>query len=237
MSSDEPPPSGTDYHFEAYKLLADMYNCEENAFWPRNQTFLSLNSGLFAILVGILAFQGSQAPPPTSTEQTTTQSAPERQAVPPSPITIQQIVNQPVARSTQTGPRALKLPLVSVSLMSIFLCCLWIIVIKRAEGTNDHLANHMKYLEEKHLADVTNMRMYDNLLTTESDRSRRRWPRFLRDTMSVDELTTRNESGSAEAPRLPRLGSIVRVYDAWAGVAALFMALWAILGGWILFAS
>jgi hypothetical protein len=108
-------------------------------------------------------------------------------------------------------------------------------LIKRAQGTNDHLAMHMKCLEKHRLKEITNMTTYDKLFATEREKSRRRWPKCLPDTMEVNELTTEDANGKPETPRLPRLGSIMRVYDAWVAIAAFFVVLWAVMGGWILF--
>src|ERR1700687_2912806 len=140
------PGSGPDYHLEAYKLLADMYTQEDSIFWTRNQTFLVLNSGLVAILVGILGLQSKQSPAAPSPAPVTSQSVPAAPDAPPSPITIQQIVNQPAAPPTASAPVALWLPLFSICVLGVPLCFVWMILVMRAQGVNDHLVIHMKNL-------------------------------------------------------------------------------------------
>jgi hypothetical protein len=111
------------------------------------------------------------------------------------------------------------------------------LLVMRAQGVNDHLVIHMKYLEKNYMgATITNMTMLDKLFTP-AVRDQRRWPRVLRDTMLVNELTIDDATGKPETPRLPRWGTVVRIYYAWAGVAILFLILWALLGVWIMFSS
>jgi hypothetical protein len=235
-----PPPSpqpsvlgsGPDYHLEAYKLLADMYVQEDTTFWTRNQTFLLLNSGLVAILVGILGLQSKPAPLPTSAVPATSQSVLSPPAGALSHVTTQQIVSPPTAPQPESGMTALRFPLVSICVLGFLLCFVWVLLIKRAEGLNDHLAIHMIYLEQKHLMQINNMKMLDKLFTT-ALKADRRWPKFWRDTMEVDDLRVVAANDKMETPRLPRFGSFVRVYDGWVGIAFLFVGLWALLAAWI----
>jgi hypothetical protein len=132
-------------------------------------------------------------------------------AGPPSSITIQQIVNQPAAPLTASGPIALRLPLFSICGLGVLLCFVWMLLVMRAQGVNDHLVIHMKYLEKNYMgATITNMTMLDKLFTP-AVRDQRRWPRVLRDTMLVNELTIDDATGKPETPRLPRWGTVVRI--------------------------
>ena len=144
MPTAEETASGTYYHLEAYKLLADMYKHEESVFWTRNQALLTLNSALAVILVGILTLQNKLGSPATTSPPLTTQSIPAPPSGPPSPITIQQIVNQPV--SPAAAPTSSLWPLLLICLVGSVLCVLWTVLIRKAEGINDHFINHMTRL-------------------------------------------------------------------------------------------
>jgi hypothetical protein len=61
----------------------------------------------------------------------------------------------------------------------------------------------MKYLEEKHLTAIRNIRLFDKLLT-KAPKGDRRPPTFVRDTMAVNELTVVDATGTGETPQGPR---------------------------------
>jgi hypothetical protein len=199
------PPGGlTDHSLEAYKLLADMLKQEESAFWTRNQTFLTLNSALIVILVGVLALLSKSGGPSTPTAPVTTQSVPPPVASPAS-ITVQQIVNQPAAVPAGPESSVLRRILVGVCLAGAALCLLWTMMITRSQGMNDYIVAYMKQLEVTYLPGIEIMRKYD-------------------------ELFDRKEvSFQLEVVRLRWWGTLARIFTIWVTIAGVFATLWIVL--------
>lgn len=220
-TGETPPPGGSpppraDYALEAYKLLADMFKQEESVFWMRNQLFLLLNSGLVAILVGILGLQSKQPKPPDVTP-----TAPVAQPVTPAgpgqppPVYFQQILYTPPSSPAGLRPAAVYLPLLLVSALGAVLCALWPLIVARGQVLNDHLVEHMKQLERTRLPGIDNFTKADEFLVDRLDpfgarATTRRWRRFVN-----------------------WLGERMRISTAWLIIAVAFFFIWVILLLWV----
>jgi hypothetical protein len=209
-----------DHHLEAYKLLADMLKHEEAAFWTRNQTYLTLNSGLVVILIGILTLLATRAGPTAPALPVTAQTGPTPPAGQAQGITIQQIVNHPAGTPSASLPKGLGVILVVVCLMGALLCFLWTVLIRRSQAMNDYLVAHMKHLENNHLSAIEIMRKYDLLF----ERDGGRWGPMKPVKFCQEEV------------RLSRWGSLIRIFQAWIVVATAFIILWIVFAACILFA-
>lgn len=218
------------YDLEAYKLLADMYKQEDSIFWTRNQMFLLLNSALITILLGIFGLQSKSSSPAATIVRFTSRTTSGAPCA--APAATYEGTIQPSARDTKTI--GLKVPLMFICGLGVFLCIVWMLIVQRAQGINDHLVVHMKYLEENGLQKkITNMGWFDTLLTR-TTKDKRRAPRFLPDTHEVDGLKdVKDANGNPDTRRLPRCGSFMRIYFAWTFIAGLFVVLWTGVGFWI----
>jgi hypothetical protein len=229
------PVPTIDYHLEAYKLLADMYKHEESVFWTRNQALLTLNSALAVILVGILTLQNKLGSPGTNVLPIGTQSisAPAGQ---PSAITIQQIVNQPTTPAA-APTSAVWVPLILICLVGGLLCVLWTVLIRRAQGINDHFINHMQYLERTYLKPIENMRKYDELFDPEdpSLSGLRRTFSLTGTKTVIFEPATPDLPKDKNESRLPWWGSRCRIFTTWTRLAQLFILVWIAIALWVSF--
>ena len=130
----------------------------------------------------------------------------------------------------QAGPAALWVPLASICGMGVLLCLLWTILIMRAKGMNDHLVEHMKYIENEHLREIENLRKYDELFDPASPGL----PSYLRRFSGTKTVVFRGKEGYLEKSGLPTWGSWLRMYEIQLILAGIFVALWGILMAWVL---
>jgi hypothetical protein len=209
MSSAAPPPN---LPLEAYKVASDHLRHEEAMFWTRNQVFLLLNSGLIAILVGILGL-ASRLPSSSQQQaimQTTTQPPPALGSGATPQIGVQQIFfQQPAPQQGSLHIGAVLAPLVLLCFMGAFLSFVWWLIVERGRVIYDHFVEQLKYYEMNHLSGIEVFRIADEYL-------------------EEGQVTL-----GGKTHRLPRVARWVRIYKAWVYVAWVFFFVWLALAAWV----